>query len=677
MRPHLVWIAASVFTLLLLAACQGTATPATSPATLAPTPVSPTSQPATLTSTAAPVQLSLTLGTVNTGQSLALEAGGDVDTKTIQAGNPSVEARQSGNGAALPSADGNTIGDSYFQFNVADTALFKGLPTGHVRVEVDYLDQGTDSFSIQYDAQPATGSDGKFYGGGAVVKTNSGEFKTAVFNLCNAYFANRDNGADFRISDNGDGAETIRAVRVTGLPSGVATLRVDDFGANPLDDQPDSDAIQAALDSTCSGDTVVFSSGVNTSGYRGYLIDKTLFLTGMSAKQNLTFTSDDPANHALLQATAGLKGFVVRLYARSRFNNAGDIDNLDFGYIDVDGGRDVRKCLGSDNLVNGIDDNWGSWLPECDLAGDPWCSPGNIGMDGTVDEGDVTQDFAAHPALWTTGVVVHDLVDRNTECGTALAFGSAAGTIQDVTIDTAGDHVHAASCTLTDNDGDVTGWSDGITLFGPAHLVTGNTIINPSDVGIVHFGGRDTIISNNTIRITPGNYGAFAAIAEHSWSFGDESGVQITGNTVTSEGDTTCGGLHVGINLGPHMWGGGCVSTSSVAAFGDPACSSSPSQSLVAPCTGGACQIWSFLPSSSTFTLKDNSVTGANINYLVEGFDLQGQFIDQNNLSQAPRLSDWQAARTGCNGITWGALDKVAHHPSLPGYTDLEIHCER
>jgi hypothetical protein len=75
--------------------------------------------------------------------------------------------------------------------------------------------------------------------------------------------------------------------------------------------------------------------------------------------------------------------------------------------------------------------------------------------------------------------------------------------------------------------------------------------------------------------------------------------------------------------------------------------------------------------------LKDNIVTGAQINFLVEGFDILGQFIDANNVSQTPRKSDWQAAKTGCDGITWGALDKVAHHPSLPGYTDKRIHCER
>jgi hypothetical protein len=75
--------------------------------------------------------------------------------------------------------------------------------------------------------------------------------------------------------------------------------------------------------------------------------------------------------------------------------------------------------------------------------------------------------------------------------------------------------------------------------------------------------------------------------------------------------------------------------------------------------------------------MKDNTVTGAHINYLIEGFIIKGQFIDENNTSLTPRLSDWQASRTGCNGITWGPLDKVAHDPSLPNYVDLEIHCER
>lgn len=642
----------------LLAACQ-TASPSTP--TSATLPAAVPTIAAQASPTAVPVNLSVSLGKTSIGQGVTLDSGGDVDTTPVSIGNPPVEARQSGNGKALTAADGNTTGDSFFQFNVSDASIYKGLPFGHVRVEVDYLDQGTDTFSIQYDAQPATTSNGVFSGGGSVVKTNTGVFKTAVFNLCNAYFANRDNGADFRIGDNGDGAETFRAVRVIGLPSGITTWHVDDFGANPMDNLPDSDAIQQVLNSSCSGDTIVFTSGVNTPGYQGYLIDKTLFLTGTSSKHDLSFTSSDINNHALLKATASLKGFVSKLYARSWFSPNQDIYNIDFGYIDINGDRAERRCMGPDQAFNGVDDNWGSWLPECSPgSGDPWCLPGNISFDG-----------------FDHGVVVHNLVDSQTECGTALGFGGANGTIQNVTIDTAGDHVHAAGCAFTDNDGDIGAWSDGITMTGPNMKVLNNTIINPSDVAIVFFGGTNTIIANNTIKITPGNNGAFAGIAMHSWILADDSGVQVTGNTITSEGNSSCGGLHAGINLGPQMWGGGCVQTSYASAVGNSTCSINPDPATVAPCTGGTCQIWTEIPAGGTFTLKDNTVTGAQINYLVEGFLVKGTFIDQNNVSNTPQQSDWGASRTGCNGVTWGALDKVAHDPTLPGYTNLEIHCER
>ncbi len=605
--------------------------------------------------------LSITLGSQNSNHGITLDTGGDVDTIVVQVDD--AEARQSGSGTTLASADGNRSPDSFLQFNVDDDLLFAGSPTSHVRLEVDYLDEGTDSFSIQYDASPTSASNGMFADGGVGVKTNTGEVRTAVFNLCDANFANRDNGADFRITDESDGAETILEVRVIGLQSGVTTMQVDDFGADPFDDQPDSDAIQMALNSTCSGDTLVFTSGVNTSGYQGYWVDKTLFLTGMATKHDLTFTASDPQNHALLHATADLKGYVARLCAIPRFCANNSVYNIDFGYIDVDGGRDVRVCLGPDQIGNGVGDNWGSWLPICMEFGNPGCLPGNIGFDGGY-----------------SGIKVHDMVSQQGECGSALSFFVGDGTgnsIQNVTIDTVGDHVHVYGCANTDSDGDYGAWSDGMTVKGPNLLITNNTIINPSDVGIAYFGGANTVISNNIVRITSGNYGAFGAITLHPWDIADASGIQITGNSIISEGDSRCGGLHAGINIGGHMWGGACVRENIPGTYGNPTCSTNPDPEKVVPCTGSICQLWLILPEGATFTLKDNSVTGAHINYLIEGFLIEGQFIDENNISIAPQQSDWDAARSGCNGIYWRAYDKVAHHPSLPGYTDLLIHCER
>ena len=677
MKLHIRLVLDLIPVIVLLCACSLAPATQSLPLTATDSPF-PSQAISTFTSLPSVLpSLSIILGVVNKSVGIHLDQGGDTDTKAVTAGSPAQEARSSGDGMALAAEDGNSTPDSYLQFDVNDQQLKGGKPTAHVRIEVDYLDKGMDTFSLQYDALPVNGSGGKFTGGGTVIKTNTGTFMTARFNLCDANFANRDNGGDFRISDNSDGAETIHAVRVIGLPNGPSTVKVDDYGANPMDDQPDSDAIQSALDSTCSGDTVVFTSGVSTPAYKGYRINKTVFLTGMSAKHDLTFTSSDPGNHALLLATAELKGYVVRLYARSRFGDAGDIDNIDFGYIDINGDRAERVCLGPDNISNGKGDNWGSWLPECSQADDPWCSPGNIAMDGAVDTLDASQNYQVNPANWTTGIVVHDLVDQQTECGSGLAFGSAAGTIRNVTIDTAGDHVHAVGCTFTDQDGDVGGWSDGMTISGTALKIIGNTIIDPSDVGIVYFGGKNTLIENNKITITSGNYGAFAGIALHPWSFGNVTGTQISGNTVTSLGDTRCGGLHAGINLGAQMWGGACVQTSNDSVIGNSTCSLEPPQPKGRACGSGACQLWASIPPNGTLTLKDNTVSGAQINYFIEGVDVMGQLIEQNNISQTPRLSDWEAAKAGCNGIIWGALDKVAHDPSLPGWTDLRIYCER
>jgi hypothetical protein len=126
------------------------------------------------------------------------------------------------------------------------------------------------------------------------------------------------------------------------------------------------------------------------------------------------------------------------------------------------------------------------------------------------------------------------------------------------------------------------------------------------------------------------------------------------------------------------MWGGACVGAATGAVFGNSGtCLPEPSAPDVAACTSGQCQLWAYLPASGTLTMSDNVVSGAHINYLIEGVDLLGPFVDRGNISQTPRLSDWQAANAGCDGLTWGALDKVAHHPGLPGYTDLRIHCER
>jgi hypothetical protein len=632
-----------------------------------------------LVSRSYPPALSIRLGRPTVEHGIGLDFGGDADTALVRVGDPPQWVRRTGNGQVVPAPDGNQVGDYYLKLRVDDAAIFASAPTSRVLVQVEYWDAGTDSFELQYDATSGGPyGDGRFKGAGRVVKTNSGQFRLASFWLCDAYLANRMQDADLRLSDNGDGADSIRLVQLSLQPAGQQVINVDSCGANPWDDLPDSDAIQAGIDRACSGDTVTFTSGVNSPGYYGYVVDKTIFLVAQSARHDLAFTSTSPGNRALLRASSALKGFVVRLFARSSASDAGDIDNITLRNLNLDGGRSVRTCFGADGREDGVGDNWGSWLPECSEAGDAWCRAGTLAMDGAYAGGDAQQGYAAHPSAWSTGMRVEDVTIANTECGTALSLFAAASTIQRVTIDTAGDHVHGTGCALTDPDEPVGGWSDGITFMGPSNVITGNLILDPSDVGIVFFGGKDTRIVNNTVHVRGGNRGAFAGIAVHPWGFGDVSGVSVVGNHVLSEGSTTCGGIHAGIDLGTHMWGSGCVAVPAPAAVGNSnSCTNEPTPPGGALCAPGiVCQEWAHVAAGRTLTLSGNYVSGAHINYLVEGLDLNGALTESGNTSGAPRQTDWQSSQ-GCNGVTWGPLDRVAHHPALPGWSDVRVHCER
>jgi hypothetical protein len=85
----------------------------------------------------------------HTADDLLLDSGGDVDTETVSVGSPAEEARRSGNGEVLPSADRNNVEDYYMQFRVDDEFIYRGSPTPRVQIEVEYLDRGTDTFNVQ------------------------------------------------------------------------------------------------------------------------------------------------------------------------------------------------------------------------------------------------------------------------------------------------------------------------------------------------------------------------------------------------------------------------------------------------------------------------------------------------------------------------------------------------
>jgi hypothetical protein len=86
------------------------------------------------------------------------------------------------------------------------------------------------------------------------------------------------------------------------------------------------------------------------------------------------------------------------------------------------------------------------------------------------------------------------------------------------------------------------------------------------------------------------------------------------------------------------------------------------------------------VPAGERFTVADNSVTGAQVNYLTEGLDVEGELVTTGNVSTIPRPTDWQADQAcAWDGITdsWGTLEFVAHDPTIAGWIDQRIYCER
>jgi predicted amidohydrolase YtcJ len=208
-----------IVVLILTAACikQPSSTPTQTSLSELPQP-SPTPAPILVIE-----KSSVMIDFDHTSHGISLGAGGDVDTEIVTVGDPQEQAWRSGNGQVLPAGDGNQVRDWYMAFQVDDEFIYQGSPTTRVRIEIEYLDEGNDQFNIQYDAVSDSSSEEiGVKESELVTKTDSGEFKTAVFILSDAYFGNRTNEADFRLSDYSDGAEIIRRITITLLTSDLA-----------------------------------------------------------------------------------------------------------------------------------------------------------------------------------------------------------------------------------------------------------------------------------------------------------------------------------------------------------------------------------------------------------------------------------------------------------------------
>lgn len=619
---------------------------------------------------------------------LSLGNVGDADVEVVDLPDESRQGWRTGNGLALPAADRNDTPDGYIQFAVDDQILFEGSPTSRVVFEIEYLDEGTDTFLIQYDSPTSPFTDGF-----SIYKEDTGEVKTVALPLCNVYFGNRNNGYDFRISDDLNGPDTILRVTIRLVEESEegVMIHVDSCGASPYDDQPDSDAIQTCINQACSGDTIRFTSGRGDQGYTGYLVDKTIQLVFPIVKSDLTFESTDFDNHALLQATADLKGDVVRLYPRFYINSPGLIDKITFHHLDVDGNRDERVCTGErlpgqeQAVGDGQNDNAGSWLNDCteENIADAYCAPGSLSLGGGVDVDDPDQDYLRNPDSWSTNFVVQHVVISNTECGTAFGFSGAEFLIDSVTIDISGEHTHAPGCELTDPDDPVGAWGDGITYSGPAHRLINNLVMDASDIGMVSFGGRNVLISNNTIMARPGNYGMFAGIAVHPNTLGDIGGLEVSDNQIMNEADPNCGGIHAGINLGVHTWANGCMGDPVGATYGiaEDCTNFSPAPQGALCDTDTYCRTWGHIPEGETLTMKHNHVHGTQVGYIISGLDILGELDISGNEVENLQLVDWEGDRN-CEwepGYTynWGVIDFVAFNPSLEGWVEQMMFCLR
>jgi len=116
-----------------------------------------------------------------------------------------------GQGLTMPFIQGVPEGDhrrtdvaaggenAFIYFAVADE--FMREPKGPVEVAVEYLDQGTAPFGLDYDSWDETAPiKGAFKTADTARRTNTGQWRSHVFHLPDARFANREHiGADFRI----------------------------------------------------------------------------------------------------------------------------------------------------------------------------------------------------------------------------------------------------------------------------------------------------------------------------------------------------------------------------------------------------------------------------------------------------------------------------------------------
>jgi len=108
----------------------------------------------------------------------------------------------------------------YLYFDVHESFAYDIEPRP-IRIVVEYHDAGCDAFELQYDSLDPAGSvrGGAFKPGGRVQTEGTGEWRSTQFDVFDARFADRCNGADFRLWVIGSGELAVSAGRVEKAPN--------------------------------------------------------------------------------------------------------------------------------------------------------------------------------------------------------------------------------------------------------------------------------------------------------------------------------------------------------------------------------------------------------------------------------------------------------------------------
>ena len=185
---------------------------------------------------------SAVLGATNDEQGLDQFEEGDGRTAPVTAAGREARATVEG---------GDPSWGRYMYFRLDDAIAADGYYVA--RVEVEYLDEGTQPFGLQYDSNDCNATlNGAYKDAASVQRTGSGEWRTAAFELPDARFASRQNGgADFRLSA---GSSTLTVHRVT------LTI-VEDRTPQPVEPEPGSERPQERVSLERSAGRLALDNG--------------------------------------------------------------------------------------------------------------------------------------------------------------------------------------------------------------------------------------------------------------------------------------------------------------------------------------------------------------------------------------------------------------------------------